>query len=166
MTINSISSKPLCVVLDTNIWIRELLLQSYVGKSLVYAIRRRHAQIGFPQIVEGETVQHMLKHAQDAADSISDKGRVLSALSEGEFTFSQPEQSELEAVIHDRISDLNKILVRVPFTHEHAIAALDMVERKLPPNGDKNQQFKDSAIWQAVLQLSKSLSNKGDIIAA
>jgi hypothetical protein len=29
-----------------------------------------------------------------------------------------------------------------------------MVNGKLPPNGDKNQQFKDSAIWQAVLSLS------------
>ena len=25
---------------------------------------------------------------------------------------------------------------------------------KVPPNGNKNQQFKDSAVWQAVLALS------------
>jgi len=45
-------------------------------------------------------------------------------------------------------------MVRVPFTLEHAKAALEMVDARMPPNGEKNQQFKDSAIWQAVLALS------------
>lgn len=33
-----------------------------------------------------------------------------------------------------------------------------MVNAKMPPNGDNNQQFKDSAIWQAVLSLSNRFS--------
>ena len=47
------------------------------------------------------------------------------------------------------------MLVRVPFTFEHAKAALNMVIAKSPPNMPRDQQFKDSAIWQAVLTLSR-----------
>jgi hypothetical protein len=46
----------------------------------------------------------------------------------------------------------------VPFTIEHAKAALSMVNAKSPPNGENNQQFKDSAIWQAVLTLSRDFT--------
>jgi hypothetical protein len=37
---------------------------------------------------------------------------------------------------------------------EHARAALRRVNEETPPNGSKNQQFKDSAIWEAVLELA------------
>lgn len=60
----------------------------------------------------------------------------------------------MEDKVDARIAELAPILVRVAFTLDHAKAALDMVNAKVPPNGPKNQQFKDSAIWQAVLTLS------------
>jgi hypothetical protein len=59
----------------------------------------------------------------------------------------------LEKKAQERLTELGKVILRVPFTLEHAKEALDMVDARVPPNGPKNQQFKDSAIWQAVLSL-------------
>jgi hypothetical protein len=44
--------------------------------------------------------------------------------------------------------------VRVPFTFEQAQSALRRVLDKVPPNGEKNQQYKDTLIWLAVLELA------------
>jgi hypothetical protein len=66
-----------------------------------------------------------------------------------------PSQVELEQIVAKRLAELAPILERIQFTPAHAIAALDMVDAKVPPNSEKNQQFKDSVIWQAVLDLSR-----------
>jgi hypothetical protein len=61
---------------------------------------------------------------------------------------------KLAQKVDERITEISSILVHEPFTLEHDTAALEMVNAKLPPNGDQNQQFKDSALWRAVLGLS------------
>jgi hypothetical protein len=50
---------------------------------------------------------------------------------------------------------MGPLLKRAPFTLEHAKSALRRVNEESPPNGLKNQQFKDSAIWEAVLELAQ-----------
>jgi hypothetical protein len=55
------------------------------------------------------------------------------------------------------LKEHEQILTRVAFTVEHARGALDRVLSELPPNGPKNQQFKDSAIWEAILELARSM---------
>src|SRR5207249_2739195 len=46
------------------------------------------------------------------------------------------------------------LIERVPITLEHVHSALDRVNSETPPNGPKNQQFKDSLIWEAALDLA------------
>ncbi len=80
---------------------------------------------------------------------------ILRTLTDDPFLGAElPTLDKLNQKVDERIAQLAPVLTREPFTVEHAKAALAMVNAKVPPNGEKNQQFKDSAIWQAVLALS------------
>jgi hypothetical protein len=62
----------------------------------------------------------------------------------------------IEAVstnIFDRLKDK---IIRVPFNFESAKSSYEKIVRKIPPNADKNQQFKDGVIWADCLELLKS----------
>src|SRR5687767_1960869 len=70
--------------------------------------------------------------------------------------YQVPSEAEFEESAKSRLQELNSLLRRVPFTLEHAKSALKRVNDETPPNGPKNQQFKDSAIWEAVIELSET----------
>jgi hypothetical protein len=83
--------------------------------------------------------------------------RMLNTLADGAWVMPVSD-SQLETSIDKRLNELEPLIVRVPFTLDHALSALDMVINKTPPNGMKDQQFKDSAIWQSILTLSTQYS--------
>ena len=148
------NEKPDCVVIDSNIWRSELLLKTPVGVSLVYTLGRQHGFIGLPEVVQGELTRQILEVGNEAAQSLEKSSRIINTLTDSPFPAVIPTDADLEQKVADRLGELGPILVRVPFTLEHARAALEMVNAKVAPNGEKNQQFKDSAIWRAVLALS------------
>jgi len=144
-----------CVIIDTNIWRSQLMLKAPMGVSLVYTLGRQQGFIGLPEVVERELTKQVLEHGRDAAEKLAEGSRILNTLTDSPSFPLPASQVKLEQVVQTRLAELTPILVRVPFTLSHASAALDMVNAKLPPNGKENQQFKDSAIWQAVLDLSR-----------
>jgi len=145
--------KPDCVVIDTNVWRSGLLLKTPVGVSLVYALARQRGFLGLPEVVERELTKHVVEAGREAIKTLEKSSRIIETLTGLSFS-TLPAEIALENIVEARIAELEPILVRVPFTLEHAKAALDMVNAKLPPNS-KSQEFKDSAIWQAVLTLSR-----------
>ncbi len=54
-----------------------------------------------------------------------------------------------------RLRELEGLLKRVPFNFEQAKSALQRVMNETPPNRPKDQQYKDSVVWEAVLELSR-----------
>lgn len=150
--------KPDCVVIDTNIWRSDLLLKTPVGVSLVYTLARQSGIIGLLEVVEKELKKKIVEEGLEAAEVLKNSSRIIDTLTDSASLPSLPTKIELENIVDARIAELAPILIQVPFTLEHAKAALDMVNAKLPPNGPKNQQFKDSAIWQAILTLSQEYS--------
>jgi hypothetical protein len=148
------AAKPECVVIDTSIWRSSLLLKNPVGESLIYTLGRQGGLIGLPEVIEMELPHVIAEAGLEASSKLEASYRIVSALHRQPFEPSLPTQGDLEAATRERIESLERLLVRIPFTHEHSRAALDMVVKKLPPNGPSNQQFKDSAIWQAALEIA------------
>jgi hypothetical protein len=147
--------KPDCVVIDTNIWRSDLLLKTPMGQSLVYALQRQGGRIGLPEVIEAELIGQVVECGLEAAKKFAESSRIINALTDPPFPATVPTRPDLEKKVNERLTELTPILHRVPFTFEHAKAALNMVIAKLPPNGLGDQQFKDSAMWQAVLTLSR-----------
>jgi hypothetical protein len=70
--------------------------------------------------------------------------------------YEVPDEAKIEDSIRERLIELDDLFHRVEFTLKHAKSALKRVIEKSQPNGDKDQQFKDSAIWEAILSLLDS----------
>lgn len=153
-----IDRKPDCIVIDTSIWRSQLLLKSPFGVALVYTLSRQGGFIGIPQVVELELKNQIVEAGLEAGEKVKQYSQIVRTLVDDPFSPDLPTRGQLEEKVDARLAELSPILARELFTLEHAKAALAMVNAKLPPNGDKNQQFKDSAIWQAVLTLSKRFS--------
>src|SRR5947209_2479431 len=115
--------KPVCVVIDTNIWRSELMLKTPVGVSLVYALGRQGGFIGLPEVVEREVKKQVVQAGLEATRSLTKSSWIVNTLTDYPFPpGSVPTQADLEKKVDTRISELAPILVRVPFTIEHARA--------------------------------------------
>ena len=146
--------KQICVVLDTNLWISHLMLRRGLGASLLHSLNRVNGYLGLPEIVEREILKNVVSVGLKANEAIKNHFETISTLTGSRFRYpTLPPEEKLTASIVDRLNAIDKLLIRVPFTLEHAKAALDRVIFGLPPNGPKNQQFKDSAIWEAILEI-------------
>ena len=135
--------KPHCVIVDTNIWCSECLLKTTVGRNFVYVLQRQGGFIGLPEVVELELTENVVKVGRKAGS----RWWTVSTLMD--LDTRAPTDEEMGQKVKERLTELDKLIHRVPFTLEHAKAALQMVNAKVAPNSDEDQQFKDSAIWQA-----------------
>jgi hypothetical protein len=147
--------KPLCFVLDTNIWKsrRYLLLNTPLSKAFLYAIGERKGFIGMPEVLEEEI---KLQLAQTSIEQVQRYEKIIATLDDlGIRQVDEPpyDYNQIKKIPLKRLKELKGFLVRVPFTLKHARNALRKVIDSLPPNSPKNQQFKDSAIWEAILEL-------------
>jgi hypothetical protein len=148
------NTKPItCVVVDTNVWRSHQMLRSPTGTALVFYLRSSGASIGLPEVIEREVEKQILARMAEAADEITDQFGVIQAVMGARSQFSLPSPDDVRRAIMSRLEELDRLFVRVRFTQEHATRALDRVNAESAPNSKGNQQFKDSAIWEAILEL-------------
>jgi len=150
------SNKPLCIIIDTNVWLNSSLLRVPIGSSLIYFALQNKAHIGLPEIIEMEIRKHATRLGKDAIEKIKENFDKLERLMGWRDDYRLPNLEELSKNTEARLDELGNLLLRIPITFEHMKAALDMVLEELPPNGNKKQQYKDSLIWQAILQLAQT----------
>lgn len=145
-----------CAVLDSNQWIEHQLLRSSHGAALLYALERHDAALGVPEVVERELKTHFRRANDKALSMIATATDTLLKLHGKVPNPAYPSTESAIAAVDDRLAELSGVVVRQRITPEHREAATDMVFDKLPPNGEKDQQYKDCLLWQAVRQLAES----------
>jgi hypothetical protein len=139
-----------CVVLDTNVWREQPLLRTSHGAALIFALERRGIQLGLPEVVEREIPEVLVR----AAQKLLDKTALLAQITGQRADW--PDESSVRNAVADRLTELDNLLIRVPMTFEHASAALTRVIGGLPPSREGKEEFKDSLILEAVLELAAS----------
>ncbi|HVF01457.1 MAG TPA: PIN domain-containing protein [Rubrobacteraceae bacterium] len=150
--------KKICVVLDTNVWVyRTLLLRTALGAALTHSLVRLQGTLGLPEVLEMEIVKHTVREGRKSVDAITRGVSRLSKLTGlvGDHAHLVYTEVTLKEAAKKRLEELCHLIERVPFTFDHARSALERVMDGTPPNGPDNQQYKDSAIWEAVLELSR-----------
>ncbi len=154
----SAEQKTICVVIDTNIWIQDssLLLKTAMGSALLYILNESDGKIGLPEIIEEELTRNTVKKGMDAVEAINKNIKAIEVIMGFRRPYQVPDKAELEATVRERLTELQDLIIPIPFTFEHAKSALRRINEKSQPNGEKNQQFKDSAIWEAILTLLSS----------
>lgn len=145
-----------CIVLDSNIWIRNLLLRTPISSALIYGIVQKKARIGLPYVVMREIMFHTERRGLEILHGALENIRLLNYFDDGAkmAKFTLPNKDKISKALPIRLAELSDIILQHKHTPEEMERALEMVLRKLPPNSDKNQQYKDSLLWQAVLNLA------------
>lgn len=151
-------NKQICVVIDTNILVSNssLLLKTPLSSALLYILKRSDGRIGLPEIIEDEVIKHTIRVGREAIEKINSNFKTIEILMGRRSSYDLPDESQLENVARERFTELNPLIIRIPFTFDHAKSALRRINEESQPNGHKNQQFKDSAIWEAILTLFNS----------
>lgn len=139
------------IVIDTNIWLAENLLRSPKGLSITAYCINKSKNIMVPEIIEKETEVNFVREAVEARSKIKEQYDFLLMAMGKLKELVMPTDEEIKATVSKRYEELSTIIIREPFTFQQAQKALEMVINYLPPNSKGNQQFKDSAIWSAIL---------------
>lgn len=148
--------KPICVALDTNVWLSDHLLSTRWGAALLHAVEKHNGKLALIEVVKLELQKHVVKQGMEAVERVlSDSRKIqnLTGKTVPQITVSEEDFSE---GLQQRLDTLSPLLIDIPFTLDHAKRALERVVADRPPNGPKNQQYKDSVIWEAALDLSQS----------
>lgn len=148
-------SRQAFVLIDTSVWRAEPLLRTPLGAALLYYIRRTDSKIALPEVVELEISKQLHRAALEARSKAENSFRALQQIMGKMPEFKVPSDAEVDEAIKGRLDELSTLIERVPFTLDHARGAIQRVIDEIPPNASKNQQFKDSAIWEAACELAK-----------
>jgi hypothetical protein len=143
------------LLLDTNVWLEHLLLRTPLGASVLYALSRLNARLLLPEVVEKELDKHVKERAWEAVEAMERTAETLRRVTGKPVPFETADYEGLENAAAIRLKELGTVIERAEMKLEHARAALELVNNDLPPNGPKNQQFKDSLIWQVAKEFSR-----------
>ena len=133
------------IVIDTNVWLSELGLNSYAGAALRFFMRKSGARLAMPEVVRLEVRRHIRENLHDHVETIRKSHRSLLAIFGKLKELILPTDSEIEDKVNDFFESLNVETIDIPFTLESARASFLKIIDKAPPN-DRDQQFKDGVI--------------------
>ena len=145
------------VVLDTNVWVYTTrLLSTALGASLLYSVSRSQHSIYIPYVIEMEVRKHIAKLLREAVSQIDTGYRTVQVIMGVRDDYQVPTENQVLARLDQRLSELGSTVVRGEFTFEDAKNALARVIDGTPPNSERDQQFKDSAVWEELIRLASS----------
>ena len=157
MSDKSTSASGKYFIFDTNIWMKTNLMRSSVGSALILNIDLASAKIGLPEVVREETMQNLihrgLEHAERIHDSWSAICRIAPRLDD-DWPYV-PDEKSLRSYLNERWEKLSPIIELFPTKPQHTMGAYRRVLKREAPNGPKDQQFKDSVIWECLLDLAE-----------
>ena len=151
--------KVVYVIIDTNIWHETLLLNSVPGAAFLYALNLNKFILVVPEVISLEINKHAMKIGSEAISKIHEGYNILQRLMGKRDDYHVPTLEELKKRGEDRLSELKKLVMPTEFTLKHAKSALLRVIDESPPNRPGNQQFKDSAVWESILEIAQ----KGEV---
>lgn len=147
--------KPVCIIVDTNIWCSSLLLKSEFGPALLHILKRCNGKLGIPEIIKYEIPKQIIKRGKAAISKIEQGFREISAIIGSHSPYEVPSENDLFNKVNYRFTELEDLIEHVDMTMEQVRSTVNRINKELPPNGPNNQQFKDSMIWEAALELCK-----------
>lgn len=149
------------IILDTNIWIYTTkLLDDSMSAALLFYLNSTGGKIVIPEVIEKEITINLHKIANEACKEIDKQYSILQRMFGVIDDYRLPTTLEIQQAFSKRVEELNSLIVQTPFTFLHAKGALERILNGTPPNKPSNQktsgdqQFKDSAIWEAAVELS------------
>jgi len=140
------------ILLDANAWIRERLLRSAVGAALLHNIGQLDVKIVLPEVTRAETIAGIVAAGKKAVAEIRNNLSTIQAIVGSKPDVVLPSAVDLAVACENRFAELADHIRRMSHQPEHLERALQRVLKKLPP-ASKKEQFRDSLIWELLLDL-------------
>lgn len=144
------------ILLDSNIWLEELGLNSSLGSAVRFYLKQKGAQIALPEVVKLEVESNFRNRLIGNVDSIKKNYNQLLAVFRELKEIVLPNENEITKHVSTFFSELGVHYLEMPFSLEAARSSFLKIINKEPPNGEKNQQFKDGVLWAHCLDLLNS----------
>ena len=153
MTTSDIGSKkPPYVVLDSNIWIKELALQSAKASAVRYYLKTSTAKLVVPDVVRLEVEDHLYQKMIDCRNAIERAHRELLYLMGTQRQIVLPTEEEIKATVPTLIDRAGIDILNIPLTLEVAESSFAKIRRKHPPSHN-TEQFADGVVWAHCVKL-------------
>lgn len=149
---------PIRILLDTNIWRKFFFSKSPLASSLIKLLNLHDAKILFPEVIESELKELLLKDGLAYRSKIVNFNKNLSSLVDSEYTLNMPSNDEIKDAINKRLESLKDYLEPIPIKIDHVKSAIKRIIDKRPPNSQNKEQFRDSLIWEVGLDLATRYS--------
>lgn len=146
-----------CVVIDCNEWIRLKWLGSPIGLIFISALKRDMSlKLAIPEVLGGELDKHRAETAESLLRRLGDASADLNTvtgnpIAAGVITLTEV---SIEVAIRERLSAIAGQTIYPDVSIDEVRRALARVNAEAPPNGPKNQQMKDSLLWEACVTLA------------
>jgi hypothetical protein len=134
------------IVLDSNVWISQLGLNSAVGSAVRFFIKERKARVVLPEVIRLETELRLRDVLNNHISAIIKSYAALLAIFGHLKEIILPNKNEVENKVKEVFANTGLEVTDIPFSLESARKSLTRIISKSPPIG-ASQQFKDGVIW-------------------
>jgi len=123
---------------------------------LLFVMKSKNYPMIIPEIIKLELVKHTGLYIHEACGKIQENFRILEMIMGQRDDYHLPSDDDISNRVETRLAELRIVIEEIPFSFEHAKSSITRVMEETPPNSHKNQQYKDSAIWEAILESASS----------
>lgn len=134
------------IILDSNIWIAELGLNSALGAVTRFYVHQKRARIALPEVVRLEVEHNFRNSLREFVAEIAKNHRQLLAIFGALKEVVLPSEEDIDRQVGSIFDDLGVDLFEIPFSISSAKSSFIKTIDKLPPS-DKTQEFKDGVLW-------------------
>jgi hypothetical protein len=155
--VQQIASADACVVIDCNEWIKLKWLGSPIGLTFISTLKRDPSlKLAIPEVLDGELNKHRTETARSLLRRLEDASADINTvtgnpIAGGVITLTEV---SIEVAIRERLSAIAGQTIYPDMSIDEVRRALARVNAEAPPNGPKNQQMKDSLLWEACVTLA------------
>lgn len=140
------------IVLDTNIWLKELALNSNAGSALKFFLKYKSARLAVPKVIRLEVQANLRLEIKKLIEDINKNSRQLLALFGSMKEIILPSEEEIEDLISNLFINLQIHILDIDLSLESAESAFLKIIQKVPPC-DKTQEFKDAILWADCIKM-------------
>jgi len=141
------------VILDSNIWLPELGLNTPRGAAARFFLKHSGAKLAVPEVVRIEVETNLIQSLSSFTSEITKNHRQLLTVFGQLKEVVLPSQDQIIEQVKSMFKDIRVEITEIPFSLESARASLEKIFAKVAPNGLNNQQFKDGVIWADCMHL-------------
>jgi len=141
------------IIFDSNIWISELGLNTTLGAAVRFFVKSKQATVVLPEVIRLETERNLKAALTKYVVDLEKNHRQLLTIFGKLKEMVLPDKTTIDEKIASIFGACQLELLEIPMSLESARSSFIKTIDKVPPSGEKDQQFKDGVIWADILVL-------------